>query len=387
LAIKSNLARLMAALAALVSAQAVAAPVTARVTDCPLRDLPFSATRSPVIDLLRSPAAKAVVVRELPGLFEKLPPMMIRTTAPSFGSIITLKDLAGFARQDTGAAIDRIDAELRKLPITAADKRARCERYDNDAPKLSLPAGRPNPLRPRLLLFEKMTGFRDDPGVNAAHAAFVAMAGRKGWALVSTDKAGVMTPASLRRFDAVIWNNVSGDVLTLAQRRAFRDYIEHGGGFVGVHGSAGDPVYFWDWYADTLIGARFAGHPITGQFQDAKVVIDDIAHPVAQGLPAAWTMKDEWYSFHSSPRAAGAHVIATLDETTYDPAGWPGQELHMGDHPIAWTNCVGAGRMFYSAIGHLPGSYSEPHVVTLLEQGVAYAAGAGPAACSRRGNR
>ena len=378
MAIKRTFARLVAAIAALVSAQAIAAPVT----DCPLRDLPFSATRSPVIDLLLSPAAKAVIGREIPGIFDKLPPMMSRTTAPSFGSIITLKELVGFARQDSAGAIERIEAELRKLPVTAADKRARCLRYDKDMPKLALPAG-----RPRLLLFEKMTGFRDDPGVNAAHAAFVAMAARKGWALVSTDKAGVMTPVSLKRFDAVIWNNVSGDVLTLSQRRAFRDYIEHGGGYVGVHGSAGDPVYYWDWYADTLIGARFAGHPVTKQFQDAKVVIDDATHPVAQGLPAEWTMKDEWYSFHSNPRAAGAHVIATLDEKTYDPAGWPGQNLRMGDHPIAWTNCVGRGRMFYSAIGHLPGSYSEGHVVALLEQGVAYAAGAGPAACAKRGNR
>ena len=378
MAIKRTFARLVAAIAALVSAQAIAAPVT----DCPLRDLPFSATRSPVIDLLLSPAAKAVIGREIPGIFDKLPPMMSRTTAPSFGSIITLKELVGFARQDSAGAIERIEAELRKLPVTAADKRARCLRYDKDMPKLAVPAG-----RPRLLLFEKMTGFRDDPGVNAAHAAFVAMAARKGWALVSTDKAGVMTPASLKRFDAVIWNNVSGDVLTLSQRRAFRDYIEHGGGYVGVHGSAGDPVYYWDWYADTLIGARFAGHPVTKQFQDAKVVIDDATHPVAQGLPAEWTMKDEWYSFHSNPRAAGAHVIATLDEKTYDPAGWPGQNLRMGDHPIAWTNCVGRGRMFYSAIGHLPGSYSEGHVVALLEQGVAYAAGAGPAACAKRENR
>jgi type 1 glutamine amidotransferase len=382
LATKRTFARIVAGIAALVSAQAGAAPVN----DCPLRDMPFSATRSPVIDLLLSPTAKAVIAREMPGIFDRLPPMMSRTTAPSFGSIITLKEMAGFARQGSSAGIDtaikRIDATLRKLHVTAVDKRARCDRYDNDMPSLALPAG-----RPRLLLFEKMTGFRDDAGVNAAHAAFVAMAARKGWALVSTDKAGVMTPASLKRFDAVIWNNVSGDVLTLAQRRAFRDYVERGGGFVGVHGTAGDPIYFWDWYADTLIGARFEGHPITKQFQDARVVIDDSAHPVAQGLPADWTMKDEWYSFQSSPRAAGAHVIATLDESSYDPAGWAKQSLRMGDHPIAWTNCVGRGRMFYTAIGHLPGSYAEPHVVALMEQGVAYAAGAGPAACTKRGNR
>ena len=190
MAIERTIARLVAAIAACLSAQAIAAPAA----DNPLRDMPFSATHSPVIDLLLSPVAKAVIVREVPGRFDNLPPTMHLTTAPSFGSIITLKELAGFARQGSAIPIDRIDAELRKLPVTAADKRARCERYDNDNPKLALLPGKPH-----LLLFETISGLRDDAGVMAAHAAFVAMAARKRWALVSTDKAGVMTPTTLRR--------------------------------------------------------------------------------------------------------------------------------------------------------------------------------------------
>ena len=71
------------------------------------------------------------------------------------------------------------------------------------------------------LLFEKINGFKDTPSVNAAHAAFIALAERKGWNVVATDKAGVFNPFILRRFDAVVWNNISGDVLTLSQRRAF----------------------------------------------------------------------------------------------------------------------------------------------------------------------
>jgi uncharacterized protein len=47
--------------------------------------------------------------------------------------------------------------------------------------------------------------------------------------------------ADLKRFDAVVWNNVSGDVLTIPQRSDFKAYIENGGGFAGFHGSAGDP--------------------------------------------------------------------------------------------------------------------------------------------------
>jgi type 1 glutamine amidotransferase len=46
----------------------------------------------------------------------------------------------------------------------------------------------------------------------------------------------------------------------------------------------------------------------------------------------------------------------------------------MVDHPIAWTNCIGKGRMFYSAIGHRPEAYSQPEYVALLEEAMTWAA-------------
>ena len=180
----------------------------------------------------------------------------------------------------------------------------------------------------------------------------------------------------------MIWNNVSGDVLTVTQRAAFQAYIEGGGGFVGLHGSAGDPVSFWDWYVDTVIGARFAGHPMSPQFQEARVVIEDASNSIVRGLPAAWTLEDEWYSFKNNPRSNGATVIATLDESTYSPVGMAGKDLRMGaDHPIAWTRCVKDGRSFYSAIGHRPEIYSEPNHLQLIEQAIRWAAGSGLTRC------
>ncbi|QGP80614.1 ThuA domain-containing protein [Sphingobium sp. CAP-1] len=341
------------------------APGLARATpviDCPLRDAPFS-TRSPIIDILLSPAAKALTDQSVPEIYRSLPPRFFSTQAPTFASILTLDALAQREHLPAERMV-ALDAGLRKLPVTAADRVARCARYDEGRPAFTLPQG-----KPRLLLFEKMTGFRDGPSVEAARAAFQAMAQRKGWALVVTDKGGAINPATLRRFDAVVWNNVSGDVLTLKQRAALKSYVEGGGGFVAMHGSAGDPSTFWDWYVDSLIGARFAGHPMKPQFQDAKVVVEARDHPIAAGLPADWVMNDEWYSFRTNPRASGAHILATLDERSYAP----GAELTMGDHPIAWTRCVGKGRMFYAAIGHRPQTYADPHYGTMLENAVAWA--------------
>ncbi len=304
------------ALAAAAALAVIAHPAQAKgLVDCPLRDQPFSSA-SPLIDILLSPAASAALDSVQPGMTKSMPPIFASKTPPSFAAIVTVREAAGlgarYARPGTAAPMPdmaRVDAALAAVPVTDADRVARCARYDTVVPRIVLPAG-----RPRVLLFEKINGFKDVPSVNGAHAAFLAMAERKGWGIVVSDKGSVFTPSVLARFDVVIWNNISGDVLTLSQRRSFQRWMERGGGFVAVHGSAGDPAYFWDWYIDTLIGARFAGHPMAPQFQDARVVIDDKTHPAAAGLPAEWTMNDEWYSFKTSPRASGARIIATLDE-------------------------------------------------------------------------
>ncbi len=368
--------RLVTRIGLAVAALGLATPALARpVTDCPLRDMPFSSA-SPLIDILHSPAASAALDSVVPGMSKSMPPTFASTRPPTFAAILSVKEAAGmgarYARDPAAAKMPdmaRIDAALAAVPVTAADRVARCARYDNDVPRFTLQRGRPS-----VLLFEKINGFKDVPSVNAAHAAFVALAQRKGWNLVATESGGAFNPATLRRFDAVIWNNISGDVLSLSQRRAFENYIRGGGAFVGVHGTAGDFIYFWDWYVDTLIGARFIGHPMNPQFQEARVVVEAKDHAIGKVLPAEWKMTDEWYSFRTNPRATGATVIATLDESSYKPDGMMGQNLRMGsDHPLAWTRCVGKGRSFYSAIGHRPETYTEPHYAAMLEAALTWA--------------
>lgn len=293
--------RLVLALAA--AAAAFSSPALAKgsaATDCPLRDAPFSAA-SPVIDLLLSPAAKAVINEGKGDMFAKAPPSFMGTEPPTFAAILTLKEAARF----TGMSADKIaalDTELRKLPVTDADRVARCKRYDNDTPKLAKSKG-----RPRLLMFEKINGFKDVPSVNAAHEAIVAMAARKGWALTITDKGGALTPATLAQVRR-------GDLEQHQRRRAHTVTAQRvpalpraGGGYFAMHGSAGDPVYFWDWYVDKLLGARFMGHPMGPQFQEARIAVNQ-QHPLAASPPAEWRMTDEWYSFPAPTRAVSAQT-------------------------------------------------------------------------------
>ena len=228
----------------------------------------------------------------------------------------------------------------------------------------ALPANLP---RPAILVFSKTNGFRHEAAIPAANALFAGFAHDYGWGYFQTENGATFDPKLLARFDAVVFNNVSGDVFTPAQRAAFKAFIANGGGVVGIHGAGGDATYEWAWYPDQLIGARFIGHPMGPQFQSATVRIEDRGHPATQGLPASWSRVDEWYSFDKSARREGYHILATLDEATYANKSMFGKDLAMGkDHPIAWWHCVGQGRVLYSAMGHLAAAYAEPNYRAML---------------------
>ena len=346
--------------------------------DCPLAQQPYS-SGTPLIDLMLNPATKEALDRDMNGIIQKLPPMLANPAPPTFAAILTPKEMLGFSGvKDPGSALAKLDEDLAAVPVTPEAARARCARYDETPP--TLPA---KIKHPAMLVFEKITGFKDTPGFNAAHQALQTMAARRGWTLVFSENGAVFNARDLAKFDAVVWNNVSGDVLTVPQEDAFKAYLANGGGFAGFHGAGGDPIYVWDWYADTLLGARFEGHPMNPQFQLARVNVADPESAITRGLGDSWSMVEEWYSFKNNPRDSGSHILLTLDESTYSPVEMGGISIRMGtDHPIAWTRCIGNGRSFYSAIGHRPESYSEPHSVTLLENGIAWSAGLGETKCA-----
>ena len=336
------------------------------VRDCPLATAPLG-IESPLSDVLMHPgglAALESVAADLVTGFTRnfggggLPPGFANILSP--GALLEV-------RADGAALRPALAAKLAALPITDAFTVARCARYDHDRPALPPADG-----RRQVLVFEKINGFRDSPSVDAAHKRLAAIAEARGWQIVFTDRGGVMNPADLARFAVVVWNNVSGDALTTPQRAAFRSYIEQGGAYAGIHGSGGDPRWFWDWYADTLIGARFIGHPGRPQFQTATMRVVDRHAGFTKG---DWPLLEEWYSFDRNPVDSGAVAVATIDEQDYQQIGYRGENLSMGYHPIAWRKTLGTGRMFYSAIGHRPENYDEPHAAALLAEGIAWAMG------------
>jgi type 1 glutamine amidotransferase len=253
--------------------------------------------------------------------------------------------------------------------------RATHPRSHYDTEPVALPADLPEPA---LLLFTKTNGFRHEEGIPAGVALIQAIAKQRGWSVFHTESGAAFTPENLARVSVAVWHQVSGDVLDDAQKQALRSWIEGGGGWVGIHGAGGDSFYAWPWYEDVLIGALFIGHPMGPQFQQAKLVVEDRTHPATRELPESFVHDEEWYSFDRSVRAKGYRVLATVDESTYQPRlRFLGQDkdLRMGaDHPVVWSHCVGRGRAFYSALGHQAKSYREPEMEKLLAGAIAWAA-------------
>lgn len=231
--------------------------------------------------------------------------------------------------------------------------------------------------RPAFLLFTKTNGFRHAEAIAAGLERFEEIAQRRGWSLYATENGAVFQAPQLERFDAVVFHNASGDMLSTEQEAAFKRFLEGGGGWVGIHAAGDSSHEDWAWYIDNLIGGLFTAHTMGPQFQEARLVVEDADHPATRSLPAEWRHTEEWYSWDANPRERGMRVLVSVDESTYSPwVRWLGNEvdLRMGDHPIVWVGCVGRGRTLYSALGHQGAAYHTPEYRALLEGALAWAA-------------
>ncbi|GAA3844349.1 ThuA domain-containing protein [Streptomyces sp. NPDC003631] len=220
----------------------------------------------------------------------------------------------------------------------------------------------------RVLVFSKTAGFRHD-SIPDGVAAVRQLGGTGGFAVDATEDAGAFTSKNLKRYDAVVFLSTTGDVLDSVQQSAFEGYIRHGGAYVGIHAAA-DTEYDWEFYGG-LAGAYFQSHPA---IQQAKVDVEDRAHPATSELAPTWERTDEWYNYRSNPRER-AHVLASLDESSYT-----GGTMN-GDHPIAWCQNYQGGRAFYTGGGHTKESYTDPAFLAHLRGGIAWAIGDAQADC------
>ena len=145
-----------------------------------------------------------------------------------------------------------------------------------------------------------------------------------------------------------------------AQRTVIEQRVRAGElGFAALH-SASDSAYQWPAYGE-FIGARFAGHPVTGTL---PVLVADDSHPATRHLPRSWPFPEEFYLF--SDLAEDRHDLLSIQfGRGHDGTG--GEVL-----PLAWCIERGPMRSFYTALGHFGAAYENVDFVRHLGGGVSW---------------
>jgi uncharacterized protein len=221
--------------------------------------------------------------------------------------------------------------------------------------------------KPKILIFSKTRGYHHQ-SIAIGNTAIMQLGAQNGFDVDSTTDASKFNDANLKQYAAIVFLSTTGlstQLFTEDEKAALVKYIEHGGGYVGIH-AATDCCYDWQWYGN-LSGAYFKGHPAQ---QEAVIDVVDTTFIATSFLPRHWKRKDEWYSFKYL--APGLHVLLKIDESTYDQ-GKP--ELKMGDHPMAWYHEYDGGRAFYTELGHTEESYTDSLYLKHILGGIEWAMG------------
>ncbi len=112
-----------------------------------------------------------------------------------------------------------------------------------------------------------------------------------------------------------------------------------------------------------MVGGQWVAHP--GNIIDYRVNVDDQEHPITAGI-GDFDMRSEQYYMHTDP---SNKVLAT---TTFsgEHASW----IEGCVMPVVWTRRYGAGKIFYSSLGHVVGDFDVPEAREIVRRGLLWAA-------------
>jgi trehalose utilization protein len=142
------------------------------------------------------------------------------------------------------------------------------------------------------------------------------------------------------------------DALTAAAQAAVLGFVRAGGGLVAFHTAA--------WHIDgdvlDLIGGHANAHPpLTDELLEVAVAT---RHPVTEGVAEVFTVPDEFY-LSAWTRSIEVLAVASRFGVTM---------------PMAWTNAYGAGRVFYSTLGHSAATFEQPAIQAMVRNALTWAA-------------
>lgn len=160
----------------------------------------------------------------------------------------------------------------------------------------------------------------------------------------------------LKKYQVVIFLDVRPD--SAEQRKAFQEYVEKGGAWLGFHFAAFalDRSLYpqnWDWYHNEFIGA---GQYVSNTWRPVPAILrtENVGHPVLKNIPSTFkSSASEWYRWEKDLRInPNIKILLSVDSTSFPLGTGPkAHEIwHSGYYPIGWTNTK--YRMVYFNFGH-----------------------------------
>jgi len=168
--------------------------------------------------------------------------------------------------------------------------------------------------------------------------------------------------AALGEFDLIMPLWTMG-AITADQERNLTGAVREGAGLGGFHGGMGDAFrgaleYQW------MVGGQFVSHP--DNIKDYTVRIARTDDPIVAGL-ADFDVRSEQYYMLVDPM--NVVLATTVFRSTSAP--W----IDGAVVPVAWRKHHGAGRVFYSALGHQVAEFTAvPEQLQLTIRGLCWAA-------------
>ncbi|QDU72238.1 ThuA domain-containing protein [Mucisphaera calidilacus] len=150
--------------------------------------------------------------------------------------------------------------------------------------------------------------------------------------------------------------------ISAEQSQGLREVIKAGCGLAGFHGGMADSFRV-DVDYQYMVGGQWVQHP--GNIIDYTVQVTGGDHAITRGL-SDFAMHSEQYYMHVDP---ACEVLATTRFSGEYDAWIDGVVM-----PVVWTKMYGAGRVFYSSLGHVNADLQVPEAKEMLRRGMVWAA-------------
>ncbi len=209
-----------------------------------------------------------------------------------------------------------------------------------------------------------------NPMILRSRSFFEDLAKENNYTIVFSRDTSLVNKDTLAKYQVFIQLQLAPFDMSVSQQQALQQFITQGKGWIGVHaagltgkGFLKPGMPYWQWFENMMGNVIYSPHP---RLQTGQIILEDTLHPVLQGLPSSFYVKDEWYEWDHSPRAK-VHVLARANEATYT------QNKPMGDHPMMWTNPE-FNRVLYICFGHDSSVCSNVNFKRLIKNAIQWAA-------------